>query len=743
MIFQIPSFKAFIYAEVTSQEKTILFDQKNCRHLLQGKAYALLAPYLSKGKHSADQIVDLLSHKLSAPEIYYALLRLEERGFLEEGESKLPKSIQTLCNLLDVSYKEAETRLKNTFVSLQVFGDVSSDISNSALTEMGVKIEKEGIFSIGVTDNYRDPKLREKFLHSKTPYLLIQPTGSEVWIGPLFTPGKGPCLDCFLDALNKNSFEELLIEREMKSSSPLTIKATVPSTMGALAYNLAANEVIKWILKGENPDLESKLLSCHFLKPVISSHHVIKKPDCPTCGTLSHFEQKPLVLTSQKKIFTEDGGHRIKSPEETYKEYEHLISPVTGVIDFLIPSGESEHTLMHTYEAGHRMSGLHFDHALIHKNPRSRSAGKGRSAAQGKTSCLCEALERYSGIYQGNESKKRATYDSVKEDAIHPDTLLHFSGAQYGSKDVNNKKCSSFHFVSDPFDSSKEIDWTSVWSLTENRFKQIPTAICYFNYPFPNEANKFCRGDSNGSAAGNTIEEAILQGFFELVERDQIALWWYSRLKRPEVDLKSFSDPYIDKLISSYASMNRKFWVLDITFDLKIPTFVAISCNESGGEVVFGFGSHFDPNISMLRALTEMNQALLFLKQIQANPSVDTTRQMIRDWMDKETLQDHLYLVPDACAKKRRGDYKRFDAPDIKDDVLMCQKIIENKGLEMLVLDQTRPDIGLPVVKVFVPGLRHFWNRYAPGRLYDVPFEMGLVKQKLKEEELNPIPFFL
>ena len=39
----------------------------------------------------------------------------------------------------------------------------------------------------------------------------------------------------------------------------------------------------------------------------------------------------------------------------------------------------------------------------------------------------------------------------------------------------------------------------------------------------------------------------------------------------------------------------------------------------------------------------------------------------------------------------------------------------------MLVLNQTRPDIGLPVVKVIIPGLRHFWSRFGAGRLYDVP----------------------
>lgn len=73
----------------------------------------------------------------------------------------------------------------------------------------------------------------------------------------------------------------------------------------------------------------------------------------------------------------------------------------------------------------------------------------------------------------------------------------------------------------------------------------------------------------------------------------------------------------------------------------------------------------------------------------------------------------------------------------------MCQRLVEERGLEMMVLDQTRPEIGLPVAKVIVPGLRHFWARFAPGRLYDVPVSLGWLDRPLAEDELNPIPMFL
>jgi oxazoline/thiazoline synthase len=71
---------------------------------------------------------------------------------------------------------------------------------------------------------------------------------------------------------------------------------------------------------------------------------------------------------------------------------------------------------------------------------------------------------------------------------------------------------------------------------------------------------------------------------------------------------------------------------------------------------------------------------------------------------------------------------------------LNCVEIVSRAGLEMLVLNQTRPDIGLPVVKVIVPGLRHFWSRFGAGRLYDVPVKLGWLPTPLTEDQMNPMP---
>ena len=98
---------------------------------------------------------------------------------------------------------------------------------------------------------------------------------------------------------------------------------------------------------------------------------------------------------------------------------------------------------------------------------------------------------------------------------------------------------------------------------------------------------------------------------------------------------------------------------------------------------------------------------------------------------------------PADVRPRRRDDFEQVRHDDIRDDVRDLVGRLKQRGLETIVLDHTRPDVGFPVARVVVPGLRHFWVRLAPGRLYDVPVAQGWVKQARTEDELNPIPFFL
>src|SRR5690606_3509167 len=113
------------------------------------------------------------------------------------------------------------------------------------------------------------------------------------------------------------------------------------------------------------------------------------------------------------------------------------------------------------------------------------------------------------------------------------------------------------------------------------------------------------------------------------------------------------------------------------------------------------------------------------------------------DWLKTATVENQPYLAPGPQPLRKAADYPVVWSEDLRDDILHCQKLVEERGMELLVLDQTRPEIGMPVVKVIVPGMRHFWPRLAPGRLYEVPVQLGWLSERKTEEQMNPIAMFL
>ena len=111
------------------------------------------------------------------------------------------------------------------------------------------------------------------------------------------------------------------------------------------------------------------------------------------------------------------------------------------------------------------------------------------------------------------------------------------------------------------------------------------------------------------------------------------------------------------------------------------------------------------------------------------------------EWWKTARLADCSWLSPAEDAMPvRASQYSVIESEDMREDVEHCRSLVEGRGMEFLVLDQTRPDIGMPVVRVIVPGMRHFWERLAPGRLYEVPVRMGRRTGPVSEAGINPAP---
>ncbi len=726
-------FEPHLRLECLDENRAFLLGERE-QFLLTGPIQLRVAPLLD-GHRSVRDIVTALEGQVSPPEVFHTLTLMHRRGYLVDAVPRASSEAAAFWRSLGLDSGEAPRRLAAASVSLHALEAQALEPLRAALEGAGLSLQQDAPLRVILVRDYLAPELEafnRQALQARTPWLPVKATGAVPWVGPLFRPGEGPCWECLAQRLRHNRPVETFLRARLGSPGPLTPpRAEVPASLQAGA-SLAALSLARWLAAGARGGLEHTLLSLELPRFHVTEHLVVRRPQCPACGDaglLRARAEQPLVLESRPKRFTEDGGHRTATPEETWARHQHHISPITGVLSSLGPVEGRNHPLRPVFGAAWFTPPFtdtpHFDdfHAM--------SAGKGRTAAQARASALCEGLERISALFQGDEPRVRARREELGADALHPRELLGFSDTQYRERDAHNARhADPRRAIPLPFDERWDIDWTPAHSLTHGRRRWLPTAYCFSRYPAPPE-RRFCFQDSNGLAAGNTLEEAILQGFLELVERDATALWWYNRLRRPGVDLAAFGDDWFPAQVEHHRAHDWCLWALDLTHDFGLPTFVALGRSQVNGRYCVGFGTHLDARLALQRAVTEFNQ--LF----------DPRETLPPPW-DADALEDNSFLFPDGTVPARTlADFPSVRREDLREDVLDCVARAARAGLETLVVEQTRPDLGLAVAKVVVPGLRHFWPRFAPGRLYEVPVRLGWRAQPLEESQLNPVPLYL
>ncbi len=611
--------------------KTVYLLSETATYALTGGLYCQILPLLT-GEYTYEALVEKLDGQVPPEHLDYVLDRLQEKGYLTDAAPSLPRAAAAFWSQLGVDLQVVSDRLSQAQVVVSVIGSIDAQPLIESLRAIGVvaggvgNVGGVGSLRVVLTDNYQQPELaaiNQKALQTGHPWMLVKPIGSVLWLGPIFHPGITGCWECLTHRLNGNREVEASVLRQQANLRrsengclPVAF-GTLPSTVQT-AIGLTTTEIAKWLVQqatlseAKIPTLAGKVLTLDQPNLILKTHTLPHRPQCSACGNAALIRQQlnqPIALTSRKKLFTQDGGHRAFTPDQILQRYEHLISPITGVVSSLTRSSDPKNPFVHTYSAVHAF-GSSTSLSKLRQSLRHKSGGKGKTDRQSQASGFCEAIERYSGIYQGDESRITAKLAELGDQAIHPHHCLLFSERQYQNREELNQKTIVEHdWIPQCFDETQTIDWTPVWSLTEQTHKHLPTGFCYYNYKLPKE-QRFCSADSNGNAAGGTLEDAILQGFLELVERDGVALWWYNRLSRPAVDLASFNDPYFLDLQQWYAGQQRDLWVLDLTTDLNVPVFAAVSRYRGGAQeyILAGYGAHFDPKIAISRTLTEVNQ---------------------------------------------------------------------------------------------------------------------------------------
>lgn len=213
---------------------------------------------------------------------------------------------------------------------------------------------------------------------------------------------------------------------------------------------------------------------------------------------------------------------------------------------------------------------------------------------------------------------------------------------------------------------------------------------------------------TNGLATGNELEEAIFHGLSEVIERDACSLVEITRHTGAVVNIV---ESEIRNLMDKFSDADVSLLIRDITSDIGVPTFAAVSDDtllRCPALLSIGMGTHTDARVAINRAITEVAQSRL--TQIHGAREDTTTADMRRimgyEWMRK--CNKHWF---DTSEEKdfRTVNHLSLDSDDFLKDIKHMREQIKGAGLErVVVVDLTRVEIGMPVVRVIVPGLEMY-----------------------------------
>ena len=711
--------------------ETLIVQSETRRSVLRGRLSADLLQAVD-GQRCVQTLLDQLGPRHGVLQAAYGLDRLAQSGHVvapppdpRVGEAEAAYWAQ--LGQPDLPARQAGQRITlhrlGTGTPVQA---VRQGLQSSGFVLGDPACEASADLQLLLCDDYLDPQVGPHLTQAlrRGPVLLARLGGVQPLVGPLLDGSPGPCWHCIRHALAWNRPVQRLAER-VSGQWPLLPAAT--SAVGLAQALGLLGSVLAQVLAGTGP-WRRQILSWDAAALQTRLHPLRLRPQCPHCGAAHalHLQAcRPLALRDVPVTFQAEGGYRSRTPAETVAAYRHLISPLTGVVSYLHPMPGRHGGSRKVYASGYPVcpqelgTGNGFDKVC---------AGKGQTDEQSQASALCEALERASSVCQGDEYVRHATQRELAGEVLPFDVLQGYSPAQYAARErINAQTTDRRQQVPQPWRDDVPIAWTRAWSLDgQARSAWVPAAYCWAEVP-PDWGSDWGIYNPNGTAAGNHLEEAIFQGLLELVERDATALWWYNRLPRPALDLAVLADPYIQTLQREYAEGGWAFHVLDLTHDLGIPVYAAVAHHGALDRYAIGFGCHLEARLAVSRALTEMNQLL------------DSRADAPPPW-NRQRLPDAPFLWPKGQTHQLA---QLPSGQGLLQDIQTCCTRLAAVGLQAWVVDKTRPDIGLAVAQVIVPGLRHFWPRFGPGRLYEVPVRLGWRAEPLDEAGLNPAPLFL
>jgi len=275
-----------------------------------------------------------------------------------------------------------------------------------------------------------------------------------------------------------------------------------------------------------------------------------------------------------------------------------------------------------------------------------------------------------------------------------------------------------------PFDPKAPVFWIEAADLLGAGAVWVPNELVSTNYTLPlPPGSGYFPASSNGLASGNHSTEAILHALCEVIERDARTLW---ELASPSaqadrmLDLATIDDVGCQTLIAKLQACGLQVHVWDITSDVGVASFVCqlLDGTDETADPEVGSGCHPARPVALLRALTEAVQA-------RTTYITGSRDDYLAQWYDPDARRQRrtAMLRRTHLAQARRSFQlvPNFQSMSLSADVRWMLARLRSVGIaEALVVDLSRDAIGIPVVRVVVPGLEGPMSfgdmAYVPGR---------------------------
>jgi YcaO-like protein with predicted kinase domain len=351
--------------------------------------------------------------------------------------------------------------------------------------------------------------------------------------------------------------------------------------------------------------------------------------------------------------------------------------------------------------------------------------GKGVTHELARASAYAEMVERISsGFAIKYDFIKKFDFSKTLPELIDYSNFNYMEGyIRASQKDIKNPLAIESLFrnkkelTGEDIEKIKESDlaqhWVDGYSIIKEKTVKVPVKLI----------SKI--SSTNGLAAGNTIEEAIVQASNEIFERYTVIETIKNKKPIPTIDMKTIRNEKINEIIDFFQKNKIKIMVKDFSSDGLFPSFGILFKNENVANDKnpikraykyrsFRVASSFNTEEAILRCFSEKIQSKT-LDTLKKERYLDIIWYDLLRYFEPE-YKPFVFYHNIIRKYEYAGDLQFLEAGEIKEYkpeyVLDCsieieriKDICQRLNTDLIMINYTHPLIDFPVIRIIIPGL--------------------------------------